>query len=137
MLRQSAAELLASPDLPHHCSAQLIPQLQETRKLLSLLLLLKPEQSLEVSVGPSGDPLRNLKQGVAEESHVILPRRWVVTPALDSTARISRASKPFPNPKEALASPDTHNFHSTTFPMQKAHNQDSVIICKTLICLGK
>lgn len=59
--RQSTAELLASPDFPHHCSDQLVPQVEETRKFLSLLLLLKPDQSLKAFVGPSGDSLHNLK----------------------------------------------------------------------------
>lgn len=86
--RHSTARLLASPDFPHHRLDQLIPQVEETRKFLSLMLLLKPDQSLEAFVGPSRDPLRNLKQRGPD----VLPQHWVVNQALGSAACISRAS---------------------------------------------
>ena len=107
LLRQSSAGLLASPDFPHHCLDQLIPQVEETRKFLSLLLLLKPDQSLKAFISPSGDPLRNLKQRMAEEPDMVFPQCWAVKQALSSTVHISRVSCEL----QALSKPQGSSHH--------------------------
>lgn len=83
--------LLATPDFLHHCSDQVTPQMEETRKFLSLLLLLKPDQSLEAFVGSSGNSFHNLKQRAAEEPDIVLPQHCVVKQALGGITHISRA----------------------------------------------
>lgn len=91
LLRESPAGLLAVPDFLHRGSDQAVPQVEETRHFLSLLLLLKPDQSLEPFVRSSGNSFCNLKQRAAEEPDIVLPQHCVVKQALGSITQSSRA----------------------------------------------